>query len=148
MDEPLSDLVDLLQREQPGDRLVRVAAHGDFWRGNVLFGSGGVGVIDWDGLRSSVALEDYFAFALCCVPYRRHKVTPVEAFEYVFFSPSPASRYLQKRVGELDISKAEARFSFYVFVAKRLVWKDFAADWQALLAGLRTLRFPAPTCFR
>lgn len=146
--EGVRGLTALLHQERPGPSVKLTATHGDYWRGNVLFGPQGIGVIDWDELRAGFALEDFFTYVLSCVPYNhRTPATPIEAFQYTFFSASPGAQYLGTKARSMGLSESDVRFCFYGFVANRLVWKEFSKDWLDLLDWLQERKFPAPVRF-
>lgn len=146
--EAIRGLAAFLQSERPGGQVKLTATHGDYWRGNVLFGPAGIGVIDWDELRTSFALEDVFTYVLSCVPYNhRTPATPIEAFQYTFFSESPGAQFLGSKARAMGLSESVVRFCFYGFVANRLVWKEFSKDWLDLLHWLYEQKFPAPVHF-
>ncbi len=139
-------LVEVLKQDQPSAGFTPCATHGDFWRGNVLFGPSGIGVIDWDELRSSFPLEDVLTFVLSCVPSR--PVSVIEEFKYTFFSTSASARYLASKAKKSSLSPEEGRYWFYFFVGNRLIWKEFDKDWRSLLDWFRESKYPTPNCFR
>jgi hypothetical protein len=142
-DDTVQQLIRILREECPSQGLHVTATHGDFWCGNVFLGPHGVNVIDWDELRTGLPLEDFFTFALSCAP---NILKAAEAFEYTFFSSSPTATYIRKKILELGLTSAEARLNFYLFVANRIAWKDFAPEWQAVLKWLDERRYPSPAC--
>ena len=141
----IDGLANILRHEQPGDDIQLVATHGDFVWGNILFSATGVGVVDWEELRTGFALDDVLTLILSCVQLRI--TTTVEAFQHAFYSSTEAGRYLSNRIRNTGMSIGQARFWFYLFVARRLIWKRFDDDWQALLVWFLEKGYPTPTCF-
>ena len=64
-DVKLINGLNALAAEASGVSIPLTARHGDFWAGNILVSSQGIGIIDWETLRRAVSpFDDLFFFAV------------------------------------------------------------------------------------
>jgi hypothetical protein len=96
-----------LAREAGGTRIPLTARHGDFWAGNVLISSGGLGVIDWETLnRLSSPFDDLFFFMV---------MYSLRFQKGVFRKKSPSSAYFARAfLQDNTLSRALVRMAHAV----------------------------------
>lgn len=138
-----------------------IPIHGDFWAGNLIRSGrrGEIGVVDWSGFGPGSALDDLLTF-MASLPCRTSDGagTRLQGWRQLWFEPGRAQQYLRVWAAEAEYGPAQARFAFYLFLARRLGWEmglDLQArnraeraaahaHWTATLAWLRQNRFPDP----
>ncbi|MGH9417161.1 MAG: phosphotransferase [Terriglobales bacterium] len=137
-----------------------VAAHGDFWTGNCLVRAPGqIAVIDWSGLQPGSALEDILTFTsrLVCGP-EHARWEMVERWQRIWFVPGAGREFLRAWARAVGYSDCLARYSFYLFLLRRLGWElgfalqtrnrqersDARAQWTCAVEWLALHRFPDP----
>ncbi|MGH9412295.1 MAG: phosphotransferase [Terriglobales bacterium] len=145
----------------PGPACPAVAIHGDFWFGNVMWNSRppSLGVIDWSSFGVGSALDDLLTW-MTHLPagrsgrYRAH----VEVWPAVLLASGSPRQMLCDWARRASYDAATARYAFYLFLARRLLWElgfglqqrdaDECAraqrDWSAVLAWLTAHGFPDP----
>jgi hypothetical protein len=142
--------------------LPAVAAHGDFWHGNLIASGGCIQVFDWSGFSEATPLCDLITLVLRAdVRYRWRAATLAERFHALLIDPDvPVARALAARfhLRPLALTPEQFRFCLYFELAKRLRWElglaeqprraeDIAraeSEWRPLIAALARSNFPPP----
>lgn len=146
-------------RSTPISAMPAVATHGDFWTGNLLFERRRMGVVDWNNFHAGTPLEDMLILLMKTPKtQRRRLLDPLRSFIRTFFADSPTRHLLLDWTRRHGLSAREARFCFYLCLARRLRWelgfglqsrspKSIAQTrygWQPILAWLADRDYPDP----
>ncbi len=115
----------LWQQVRSNSRLMpAAAAHGNFWVGNLLFERDHIRVIDWTDFHAGNPLDDLLTL-LMTTPrkYRGRHLDRMDCFLSAFFMRGAALHMLWAWSQRRGLSAREARFCFYLFLARRLRWE-------------------------
>jgi hypothetical protein len=136
-----------------------VAAHGDFWPGNLLFERDRISVLDWNNFHTGNPLDDLLTLLMTTLRKERGRyLDRMGCFLRTFFAPGPALDLLRTWAIRRQLHPLEARFCFYLFLARRLRWElgfglqsrssktiaQSQAFWRPALAWLAAHHFPDP----
>lgn len=117
-----------LARELKDERLPLTGSHGDFWARNIMIGSDGLSVIDWDSYKDqSPAFHDLFHFAVSyglSYPWQPGRwADPATAFRSAFLSNSWLSeltrRHFHNYSRVMGLSPAMLKIFFPVYLAEQ-----------------------------
>jgi Phosphotransferase enzyme family len=140
-----TELIRLLFELRRVGHMAAVPTHGDLhWR-NVLLQHPGVGVIDWATFDSGFPLQNKFSYTVNNVYFEHGRsFRLVENYHHVFFSDSPACKWLLNLVRQMGFSIEEASQLFYCFFANQLCLDAEmpVQTWLDILDFLRENRFP------
>jgi aminoglycoside phosphotransferase len=124
--------------------LPMVAVHGDYWRSNLFFDHDKLSVIDWSGFGAGSPLEDHLALLFSTFAYQESASRAAEIAQLTIFGNNALTAELRSWTDKNGLNREQANLAVYLFLANRLIWKRFSADWLKVISVLDSQGFPPP----
>ncbi len=146
-----------LGRQNPREWAL-TASHGDFWLGNLLLEADAIKVFDWGCYDTRGPLDDVYTLLLHAIAPMPNGHCDLESFRGCFWESRNMARKCSEIYHAWKITAAQARWEFYMFLARRIRWEtgregqfrspafrlNARQRWAAIRQWLRECGYPYP----